>query len=95
MNSVNAVCLEPAYCFTIYHDGEYKEANIDVEICEAVVSPCKDSEAVKFKTIKGYKNAATILHKGDYQSLGESYNKIFMWIEENSLEIADNSYNFV
>lgn len=24
--------------------GEYKESDIDVEICEAVISPCEDSE---------------------------------------------------
>lgn len=90
MSSVGAVCLEPAYCFTIYHDGEYKESDIDVEICEAVITPCTESGLVKFKTIKGYKKAAVILHTGDYISIRESYNKIFTWIEKNGYEVIDN-----
>lgn len=37
MERLGCTCATPSYCFTIYHDGEYKEENIDVEICEAVV----------------------------------------------------------
>ncbi len=29
MQSVGAVCREPEYYFTIYHDGEYRESDID------------------------------------------------------------------
>ncbi len=90
MTSVGAVCSEPAYCFTIYHDGEYKESDIDVEVCEAVIKPCKESDMVKFKTIKGYDKAAVILHTGDYKSIRESYNEIFLWIEKNGYKVIDN-----
>ncbi len=36
MTKAGAVCSEPAYCFNIYHDDEYRETDIDIEICEAV-----------------------------------------------------------
>lgn len=90
MNSVGAVCLEPAYCFTIYHDGEYQASDIDVEICEAVVKARKESDKVKFKTISGVSDAACVFHKGPYSTLRETYNKLFQWIESEGYQAADN-----
>lgn len=77
----------PAYCFTIYHDGEYKEEDIDVEVCEAVLKPCKDSSMVQYKSIKSVKSAACILHKGPYKTLREAYVFLFTWIKDNNYEI--------
>ncbi len=67
--------FEPAYCFTIYHDGEYKESDIDVEVCEAVTDYCRESEKVKFKKIEAVSEAAVIFHKGPYSTIKDSYNK--------------------
>lgn len=90
MERQGAVCREPAYCFTIYHDGEYKEHDIDVEVCEAVVKPCPDSAMVRYKTIPGYPRAACVLHKGPYRTLGHAYAFLFKWIEENGYRVLDN-----
>lgn len=86
MKSVGAICAEPAYCFTIYHDGEYKESDIDVEICEAVVEARQDSDKVRFKLIPGFENAACLIHRGPYSTLRETYNEIYAWITENGWE---------
>ena len=90
MNSVGAVCREPAYCFTIYHDGEYRETDIDAEICEAVTAPCEESDRVKFKTIPEVPEAACLMHRGPYATLSKTYNALFSWIHENGYEPADN-----
>lgn len=90
MESVGAVCSKPEYCFTIYHDGEFKESDIDVEICEAVEDYYTESEKVKFKKIGSVKKAACIFHKGSYKSIKESYNELFTWIKGHGYEIADN-----
>jgi DNA-binding transcriptional MerR regulator len=90
MKSVGAVCRVPEYCFTIYHDGEYKEHDIDVEICEAVVAPCPGSDHVKFKTVPGYPEAVCLLHKGPYSTIGDTYNKLFSWLHEHGYTPADN-----
>lgn len=90
MESVGAVCREPGYCFTIYHDGEYRDSDIDVEICEAVVSPCRESDKVKFKTISAVPSAACLQHRGPYGTMRTSYNRLFTWIEENGYRVTDN-----
>lgn len=82
-------CQVPEYCFVIYHDGEYKEKDIDIEYCEAVNKMGKDFDDIKFKIIPSVM-AACILHKGPYSRLGEAYAHIFKWIEENGYSIADN-----
>lgn len=90
MKSVGAKCIEPFYCFTIYHDGEFKETDIDVEVCEAVEDYCKESDKVKFKKIHFVEKAACIMHKGPYRTIKDSYNKLFLWVEENGYTILDN-----
>ncbi|MBI9101113.1 MAG: MerR family transcriptional regulator [Spirochaetales bacterium] len=90
MGRQKAVCALPAYCFTIYHDGEYKEKDIDVEVCESVVDFCEDSDMVKYKRIPPVKQAVCILHKGPYSTLREAYSFAFTWIRENKWETVGN-----
>lgn len=86
MRRLGAVCAKPEYCFNIYHDGEYKEKDIDVEVCEAVVDYCEDSEMVKYKKIKAVETAICVLHKGPYSLLPDAYNFTFEWIKDNGYE---------
>lgn len=90
MKRQGAKCQKPAYCFTIYHDGEYSDKDIDVEICEAVVEAREDSDLVKYRSIEGVPTAVCVLHKGPYRTIGEAYAFLFQWIEENNHEVADN-----
>jgi len=90
MESHGAVCQEPFYCFNIYHDKEYKEENIDIEICESVVKKLENRDGIEYKIVDQVKKAACIEHKGPYENLIESYKKILEWIEENGYEIAGN-----
>lgn len=90
MRSVGAVCREPAYCFTIYHNGEYREHDIDVEICEAVTEPRQESEKIKFKTIAQVPVAACMYHRGPYSRLRDTYNALFSWIDEQGWTAIDN-----
>lgn len=89
MHRLGAVCAEPEYCFNIYHDGEYKEENIDVEVCEAVVDYCQDSDTVKFKKLESVKEALCILHKGSYKLFPNAYNFAFEWIKDNHYSVID------
>ncbi len=85
-------CVEdPPYCFIRYHDGEYRERDIDIEICEAVTGRGngKTIEGVEFKTIEGVAEAACVLHKGPYSRLPEAYAAVFGWIEDNGCVAAE------
>jgi DNA-binding transcriptional MerR regulator len=90
MKKQGAVCRKPEYCFNIYHDGEYREKDIDVEICEAVVEARGDGDGVIYKKIPAVRTAAVIMHKGPYEDLGKSYSAVFSWIEDNRYIIDGN-----
>ncbi|HBD95312.1 MAG: hypothetical protein A2015_12835 [Spirochaetes bacterium GWF1_31_7] len=88
MEKHGAICREPAYCFNIYHDEEYKEENIDVEVCEAVTKKLENKDGVIYKKIEGVSTAACIYHKGPYNLLGNSYSILLSWVEKSGYTIA-------
>ena len=90
MERLGCACAEPEYCFNIYHDGEYKETDVDVEVCEAIVELKKDSDKLKFKTISKVETAACVLHKGAYKDFPKAYRAVLCFAEENGYEIIDN-----
>lgn len=79
---------EPEYCFVIYHDGEYKERDIDVEFCEAVSSWGEPAGDIVFKKVERVPSAACLFHKGPYSTIREAYGHLFKWIEENGYAVA-------
>ena len=89
MEKIGCICAVPEYCFNIYHDGEYRERDIDVEVCEAVVEMKEESEMIKFKKIDRVEKAACVLHKGSYSNFPKAYGAVIKWIEENDYEIID------
>ena len=90
MRKQGAECRIPEYCFNIYHDGEYREKDIDVEICEAVNEFREDGEGIVYKKMDAIPTAAVIMHRGAYDSLRKSYSAILTWIEKNGYEIIGN-----
>lgn len=90
MKRLGCVYTVPQYCFDIYHDGEYKEHDIDVEICDVVTEKKKDSDIIKFKTMGKVETAACVLHKGSYKELPKAYAAVLKWIEENEFQMVDN-----
>lgn len=90
MERLGCVCAIPEYCFNIYHDGEYKEENIDVEICEAVTEKKEDSETLTFILKEKIDTAACLLHKGPYEGFPKAYAALLRWVEENGFEMIDH-----
>ncbi|GAB6090077.1 MerR family transcriptional regulator [Spirochaeta dissipatitropha] len=79
---------DPPYCFIMYHDGAYREQDIDIEFCEAVERRGTETAGIVFKNIPAVRRAACVLHKGPYESLSEAYAAVFQWIEDNNHTVA-------
>jgi len=80
-------CAKPDYCFNVYLDGEYKESDIHVEICQAVTSRGKDGDGIVFKDLPAV-TVVSVLHKGDYAQLGAAYAYAMQWIEQNGYRVS-------
>ncbi len=72
----------------IYHYGKYKDGSIDTEIIVPIGCRFPESDRIKCRLLEGVKEAATLVHKGSYQTLHLAYEAISKWIEENEYDIA-------
>ena len=73
---------DPVLCSATFHDGEYKESDVDVEIQKTVRGAYPDTEHVKFKTMPAVVVASTVC-KGSYDQLNEATAAVVSWVEAN------------
>ena len=79
---------------TIYHDPEFKPADLDIEFVFPVGDSVTDSVPLSGdrqltpKDLPVIETAATTIHKGDYATLDQSYGMIASWIEANGYKVA-------
>ena len=69
--------------FSLYYDGEFKEEGADIEICVPVKKKIS-AEGIDCRTLAGGQ-AATIVHRGPYATLGPSYQKLFEYCADKGL----------
>jgi effector-binding domain-containing protein len=74
--------------FTIYHDREFKDADVDVEVAFPLWKEVKVSGEFKSYELPGYDKVATLVYKGPYEGISEPYNALGKWIEVNGFQIA-------
>ena len=62
----------------LYLDPEYREADASVEACVPLRAgaPAAGKEGVEIKVLPGMK-VAQVIHRGPYDTLGDSYKKVF------------------
>ena len=71
----------------ICHDDEYKEKDVDVEVCVPIKKSIPGSDRVKVYELPAIE-AASIIHKGPYESFSGTYAALMGWIEKNGYEIT-------
>lgn len=78
---------------TIFHDPEFKQTDLDVEIAIPVAKTVKESIPLEAgRTIQVYElpavTAASLIYEGDYDQFDSPYAAIGRWIENNGYKIA-------
>lgn len=73
---------DPCYCSVTYHDGEFKETDVDAEAQKTVRGRYPDTGHVRFKTVPPVTFASAI-HKGSYELLGEANAAVAAWVQAN------------
>ncbi|MGM9803067.1 MAG: MerR family transcriptional regulator [Muribaculaceae bacterium] len=90
MMRVGCTCPEPQYCYTIEHDAEHKDTDIDLEYCEAVGEMHPDTAILHFYEAPAVPKALCFNHRGDYSQFAESMAKVMQHIEHEGLRIVGN-----
>jgi effector-binding domain-containing protein len=71
----------------IYHDKEFKESDVDVEIALPVAVAVKESGEFKCYDLPGGE-MAMVTHKGPWETVTAAYQALMRWIEANGYEPA-------
>lgn len=75
--------------FFLYYDADYKEEDADIEACVPVKAPV-EGDGIKSRMLKGGQ-AITIIHKGPYEHLGDSYKKLIDYVNQTGLKLLTPS----
>lgn len=88
MARLGCQCPEPGYCYSIQHDAEFKEQDIDIEYCEMVTEAKENSDIIKFYQVEEIPMAACLKVYGPYNRLYQGYLDIFAQLEKEGYKMT-------
>ncbi|AFA47080.1 MerR family transcriptional regulator [Acetobacterium woodii] len=71
-------------CFAIYHDTEFKEKDVDVEVCIVVNNQKHGSKCLAFREIKAVERMACTMVYGPYQNISGVFQSFAYWLTQNA-----------
>lgn len=83
---------DPCYCSAVFHDGEYKEADVDVEAQKTVKGTYPDTEHVTFKTVPPV-TFASAAYQGPYSKISEVNGAVAAWVRDNGYQYDGPAFN--
>ncbi len=81
-------------CFSLYHDTEHKDRDWDIEICEQVNTELAPTKQIKVYSLPAVETMACVIHAGPFVTIGEAYDSIAKWIDQNGYQIVGPAREF-
>ncbi len=75
---------ESNYNFAIYHDEEYKDKDVDVEVCIITEEKDVNKDGFVFRKTEPFEKVACSMVYGPYENISSVYKSFVHWLEENS-----------
>lgn len=82
----------PIFGMSIYHDIEYKESDIDIELQSNIIGDYNDTDDVKFYEAPEF-TMASVTFNGSYEQMPNVTQAIATWIEANNYTITGAMIN--
>ncbi|HEX8941195.1 MAG TPA: MerR family transcriptional regulator [Candidatus Limnocylindrales bacterium] len=73
--------------FSIYHDPDFRQEDVDVEVAVPVSEPVETTDGVVGRTLAGGPVAYTV-HVGAYDEVGAAYRALTGWAQANGRALA-------
>lgn len=70
--------------FTIYHDTEYREQDVDMEICAPVKKAGENREPFCFRMTEAVPAMASTMVYGEFSNIKKAYLAFAKWLQKNS-----------
>ncbi|MDD5935780.1 MAG: MerR family transcriptional regulator [Clostridiales bacterium] len=67
----------------IYHDTEYLDTGIDIEVCIIVKKIGKDQNGFTYRMVEGVEHMACMMVYGPYENIAGAYSSFLEWLEKN------------
>lgn len=83
---------EPCYALAVFHDDEYKETDVDVEVQKSIKGRYENTENVVFKT-EGAVQIASATYKGSYEKITEVNECVANWVKNNKYEFDGSPFS--
>ena len=83
---------DPSYSIAIFHDSEYKERDVDVEVQMAVKGVYTDTENVQFREVSPQLVAAATC-QGSYDQMGAINQAVVSWAADNGYQLDGPMFN--
>lgn len=78
-------------CFTLYHDTEYRERDVDTEVCQPIAGAASGSARVTIRELPAAETMASVVHKGPFTTINQAYNAVMQWIQANGYRICGSN----
>ncbi len=75
-------------CLALYHDAEYKDHDVDAEVCEPIATALPDAERIRVYDLPAVETMACTIHHGPFNTLSQAYHAMMQWIEANGYRIV-------
>ena len=72
----------------IYHDKEFKERDWDIEVVLPIGDDTSSNGRVRVYELPGAEKMACVVHTGPFATIGEAYDALAKWIDENGYHIV-------
>lgn len=69
--------------FAIYHDVEYREADVDVEVCAVIPEPGASERSELFRVTEEVETMACFMVYGPFENIGPAFESFAHWLTEN------------
>lgn len=90
--SLNMADADPCYTLAIFHDCEFKETDVDVEVQKSIKGSYSNTENVVFKTEPAVEIASAIF-KGGYEQTGAVNEAVAKWVKDNGYAFTGLAFN--
>ena len=71
----------------IYYDEEYKERDVDLEVCVPVSADVEETGRIRMSDLPGGEDIASVIHKGPFEGVHAAYTAVLEWMAGNGYEL--------
>lgn len=83
---------DPMLGVTIFHDKEYREQEVDIEIQSSIIGDYKDTEQVQFLEVAEIP-VVSVTFRGSFEQMPEVMQSLAEWIEIHELQMTGQMLN--